>query len=643
MYYIKRCNAYRSLARRLEFVTSCSSVDTNRRALFSPLALFFPRQNDETETEEEEEDMRNSSPPPPCCYYEVKPLGMLFFLSEEEKAAHSETREKSLGDFSKLSDEILLNHVLSEHVDDAKTLMRFAVASKMCFEFAAIDSLWKKMYLQKYGLERADFRMCDSWKALYAAKEEEDAETNRSTNNTNKKKTPIMGEKKKVMRRLYSDALYLPKRINNIEIKQTWVERFTVPEIDCRDVDDDEDERGETSTSKSSSIERAFREEFEKNNRPVVLRGLAKNWKAIEKWKTNEALLKEYGEETFLVGGYRTCLKNYVSYCLRENDMDDNKLLLFDPKAKEEMWTENTGVFEEGSLFHNIFTRDGDYFKVLGEEKRPHYKWVIFGPNRSGSTFHVDPNGTSAWNAVIRGRKKWILFPHDEVPPGVFPSEDNANVVCPLTPLEWYENFYDACTYENDDYDGEETKARHFQETICEPGDVIFVPSQWWHCVVNLPPSEDDQNQDEDKNVHLALTANFVSRSNMPTVLKILDSKNSNLVSGYDDKAQRHSLGEAFEARMRETYPEILADARQRAIKMDDDAAAAAAKKKKKKPRRAPNERDDNGDFNEDDDDDDDDNNNKKKKKKKQKNASSSSIFAQTTSFAFGFGGGNNE
>jgi hypothetical protein len=553
---------------------------------------------------------------------------MLFFLSEKEKATHSETREKSLGDFSKLSDEVLLNHVLSEHVDDAKTLMRFALASKMCFEFAAFDSLWKKLYLQKYGLERADFSACGSWKALYQKEEEE---TNRSKN-TNKK-TP-MGEKKKVrrekaLRRLYSDALYLPKRINNIEIKQTWVERFTVPEIDCRDEDDEDDERSETSTSKS--IERAFREDFEKNNRPVVLRGLAKKWKAIEKWKTNEALLKEYGEETFLVGGYRTCLKNYVSYCLRENDTDDNKLLLFDPKAKEEMWTENTGVFEEGSLFHNIFTRDGDYFKVLGEEKRPHYKWVIFGPNRSGSTFHVDPNGTSAWNAVIRGRKKWILFPQDEVPPGVFPSEDNANVVCPLTPLEWYENFYDACMYENDDYDGEERKAHHFQETICEPGDVIFVPSQWWHCVVNLPPSEEDHNQDEDKNVHLALTANFVSRSNMPTVLKILDSKNSNLVSGYDDKAQRHSLGEAFEARMREMYPKILADARQRAIKMDDDAAA------KKKPRRAPNERDDNGDFN-----DDDDNNNKtKKKKQKKRENASSSIFAQTTSFAFRFGGGN--
>ena len=66
--------------------------------------------------------------------------------------------------------------------------------------------------------------------------------------------------------------------------------------------------------------------------------------------------------------------------------MDDNKLLLFDPKAKMEMWTENTGVSE--GLFHELFSKNGDYFKVLGEQKRPHYKWVIFGPSRSGSAFH---------------------------------------------------------------------------------------------------------------------------------------------------------------------------------------------------------------------------------------------------------------
>ena len=70
------------------------------------------------------------------------------------------------------------------------------------------------------------------------------------------------------------------------------------------------------------------------------------------------------------------------------------------------------------------------------------HRWLIVGGARSGSVFHIDPNGTSAWNAVVRGAKKWILYPPGCPPPGVFSSRDGSEVMAPVSLSEWFVTFY---------------------------------------------------------------------------------------------------------------------------------------------------------------------------------------------------------
>jgi hypothetical protein len=47
-----------------------------------------------------------------------------------------------------------------------------------------------------------------------------------------------------------------------------------------------------------------------------------------------------------------------------------------------------------------------DLFDILDMDKRPSYRWLIIGPQRSGASWHVDPALTSAWNTLLSGRKR---------------------------------------------------------------------------------------------------------------------------------------------------------------------------------------------------------------------------------------------
>jgi len=142
-----------------------------------------------------------------------------------------------------------------------------------------------------------------------------------------------------------------------------------------------------------------------------------------------------------------------------------------------------------------------DLFDLIENKKfRPPFRWLLIGPKGSGSAFHKDPNTTSAWNGLLVGKKKWIMYPPHIIPPGATPSEDEETVTVPLSLMEWYSNFY---KFKNQ-------KVRP-AECVLQPGELLFIPNGWWHSAINLEES-------------IAVTQNFVSPRNLKNILIFLNN-----------------------------------------------------------------------------------------------------------------------
>ena len=346
--------------------------------------------------------------------YGAKPHGNMYF-----DKCNVNVFDVSLGNLRRLPNEFILKIF---GWLDAVDLATASAVSRSIYSFAHISNLWRDLVLAEF---QGDFLFTDSWKDTFI-----------------KRRCPLFSgtHVPLVIPNCFSDTLYEPwMYAAALPIKASWLKKENV------------DRR-----------EKLTYEEFvqEYQTKPVILTDIINKWEAEPSLRLANLLTNgELNDVQFRVSAtIEMKLKNFLQYA-QKSAGEERPLYLFD-KSFVNKWP------SLGNGYHmpEIFAQD--FMKVLGEANRPDYRWLIMGPARSGSSFHVDPNSNFAWNATIAGRKKWIVYPKHLEPPL---DADEVSLI------QWFTRHYDDDEYKDQRY-----------ECITNPGELIYVPNGCWHCVLNL-------------------------------------------------------------------------------------------------------------------------------------------------------------
>mmetsp|Transcript_57384 Transcript_57384/g.134565 ORF Transcript_57384/g.134565 Transcript_57384/m.134565 type:complete len:425 (-) Transcript_57384:11-1285(-) len=222
---------------------------------------------------------------------------------------------------------------------------------------------------------------------------------------------------------------------------------------------------------------------------PCVLQGVAQGLPAWTRWRW-EAFCQRFAKTSFKVGKddegntVRVRTDNFAAYSACQQD--DSPIYLFDNRFGG-----------QGCLLQEYSPPPhfpDDYMAIAGEDSRPPYRWIALGPRRSGTVMHQDPLDTSAWNTLICGRKRWLVFP-----------PNTPRSIAKASSVMKAEDDNEAINHFLDLLPRLRAQGVKAVEFVQYPGDTVFIPGGWWHCVVNL----DDT---------VAVTQNYCGRCNFAKV-----------------------------------------------------------------------------------------------------------------------------
>ena len=187
----------------------------------------------------------------------------------------------------------------------------------------------------------------------------------------------------------------------------------------------------------------AFRIDIDLPQRPACLVGVETG--LLDSDWSLAALRRTHGSTSFSVSiqeahlHVEMTLDEYVEYSACASQSEAEPMYLFEHRTPAAMLSS----FRRSSHIPALFAPDYAEALEASAHVRGTRSWLVIGGARSGSRFHVDPVGTSAWNLCLEGRKLWALYPPGPPPPGVavLPSAEaggSAGFVAPSA-ARWFE------------------------------------------------------------------------------------------------------------------------------------------------------------------------------------------------------------
>ena len=206
-----------------------------------------------------------------------------------------------------------------------------------------------------------------------------------------------------------------------------------------------------------------FVEEYGLPCKPVAILNVMNNWRAMWRW-TADFFKTQYGSVEVVVNrtddpndSLTLSLAEYMDYFVSAIEKDPYYLRGIPIEGKFSEVSEDYEVPEYLKSWHSR----------IPANIRPKWSFFYIGPANSSSDMHIEPLMSNAWNAVISGRKLWLLFPPEQEE---FLYSGRVNALKPE--FDRYPLFH---------------RAKPFIY-IQNPGEIIFIPSGWWHQVINEQP-----------------------------------------------------------------------------------------------------------------------------------------------------------